>query len=65
MHVRTKNPAKVVDEQYSGVPSADLQISVRFGKTKATLVTEPHGDVVGIAMNPGSTAIKAKRVKKC
>jgi hypothetical protein len=65
VHGTTKNPAKVVDEQYGGVPAADVQILVRFGKSKATLVTQPHGDVAGLTANPGSTAIKAKRVKKC
>jgi hypothetical protein len=65
VHGTTKNPAKVVDSNYGGVPAADVQVLVRFGKTSATLIAQPHGDVVGLTMNPGKAAIKAKRVKKC
>ena len=62
------NPAKITDANYSGVPVADVQVYLQFtagAHPKVTLQAEPHGDVVGLKINPATAPIKAGPVKNC
>ena len=63
-----KNPAKISDNNYAGTPSADVQIYLKFGSLKnlkVTLQAKPTGDVVGPNINPATSKLKKKAVKKC
>jgi hypothetical protein len=67
IHVN-KNPAKVLDSNYSATPTADVQVFLAFSagkKPKVTFTAKPHGDVVGPTINPATAAISATKVKKC